>query len=54
MVMQPGQYTAYPYVPAQTNNNTMTDMLNAIMPIIMLVMLMAMVMPMMKSVAAGA
>ena len=52
MQMQPGQYTAYPYVPAQTNG--ISDMLSAIMPIIMIVMLMAMIMPMMKGVTAGA
>ena len=37
-----------------TQTSGITDMLNAIMPILMLVMLMAMVMPMMKGVTAGA
>jgi hypothetical protein len=42
--------TAYPYTTAQTS---MADMLNAIMPIMMLVILMAMIMPMMKGVAGA-
>ena len=46
MVMQPRQLGSS----VTTTQSTMTDMINAIMPIFMLVILMAMVMPMMKGV----
>ena len=45
--MFPGQYPA-PYSPVQASEGGMSDMLNAIMPLIILMMMMGMMMPMMK------
>ena len=49
---RPQQYGYTTYYPSQ--EGSMTEMLNAIMPIIILMMMMGMMMPMMKGITSGA